>query len=180
MKIYIGESKLHGKGIFAKKDIKKGDIVFIIKGEKVNFLIHNKKQAKIAGFNWIGIRKNTWINPINHGLYINHSCEPNCAIKGRVTAAAIRDIKKNEEITFDYSLNEADIFWYIKCYCGSKNCRKTIRSIQFLHPKKFSGHESHIPKDFRKIYKKFNAFKFKNQKKLQTEWVNFIKKDFNV
>jgi len=180
MKIYIGESKLHGKGLFASRDIKKGEIIFIIKGKKINFLIHNKKQAKIAGFNWIGFSKNMWINPVHYGLYYNHSCEPNSAIKGRVTVVAIRNIKKGEEITFDYSLNEADIFWYIKCSCGSKSCRKTIKSIQFLHPKKFEKHKSCIPKDFRKIYEKFKSSEFENPKELEAGWVDFIKKDFNV
>ena len=76
MKVYIGKSKLHGKGLFASKDIKKGEIIFNIKGKKVNFLINDKKAAKIAGFNWIGIGRNSWIDPIDLGLYFNHSCNP--------------------------------------------------------------------------------------------------------
>jgi hypothetical protein len=180
MKINIRKSKLHGKGLFASRAIKKDEKIFTIKGQKLKFLIHNKKQAELAGFNWIGLGKNIWINPTHHGLYFNHSCNPNSAIKGTKTAVAIRNIKKDEEITFDYSLNEADIFWYIKCSCGSKNCRKTIRSIQFLHPKKFEKYKTCIPKDFQKIYKKFNTTKFKDPQKMKAEWINFIKKDFSV
>src|SRR3989344_3628683 len=126
MKIYIGKSKLHGKGLLASRDIKRGETVFTIKGKKVKFLIDSEKQAKIAGLNWIGWGKNVWIYPVNYGLYFNHSCNPNSAIKGKVTVVALRNIEKDEEVTFDYSLNEADIFWHIKCNCGSKNCRKII------------------------------------------------------
>jgi len=138
MKIYIGKSKLHGKGLLALKNIKRGEVIFIIKGKKINFLINNKTRAKMAGWNWIGYGKNTWIDPVNYGFYFNHSCRPNSAVKGKTRVVAIRDIKKNEEITFDYSLSEADIFWHIKCDCGSKNCRKIIRSIQFLPRKIFT------------------------------------------
>ena len=83
MKIYIGKSKLHGKGLLASRDIKRGETVFTIKGKKVKFLIDSEKQAKIAGLNWVGVGKNEWIDPINHCVFFNHSCNPNSAIKGR-------------------------------------------------------------------------------------------------
>lgn len=180
MKIYIGKSKLHGKGLFAAQDIKKGEIVFIIKGKKVNFLIDSEKSAKIAGLNWVGIGKNEWIDPINHCVYFNHSCDPNTAIKGKVTVVALRDIKKGEEITFDYSLNESDIFWHIKCNCGSKNCRKIIKSIQFLPQKNFERYIYRIPKYYRWVFSKFNSANFRNFKELKGAWLNFIKNNSNV
>ena len=180
MKIYIGKSKLHGKGIFASRKIKKGEIVFIMKGHKLNFLINNKKQAKIAGLNWVGLNKNEWINPLDYCIYFNHSCNPNAGIKGHVRFFALKNIKKDEEILFDYSLNEADIFWHIKCNCGSKNCRKIIKSIQFLPKKTFNKYICYIPEYFQRVYREFNLSKFKNFKDLRIKWVDFIKKDFNV
>ncbi len=180
MKIYIGKSKLHGKGIFAKRDIKKGEIVFLIKGQKIKFLINNEKQAKIAGLNWVGIGKNEWIDPIKHCIYFNHSCEPNSAIKGKVTVVALRNIKKGEEVAFDYSLNEADIFWHIKCNCGSKNCRKIIKPIQFLSHKIFPKHVSHVLKYYKQVFKKFHVSNFKKQKDFKEKWVSFIKTDSSV
>ena len=176
MNIYIGKSKLHGKGLFASKDIKKGEILFRIKGRKLNFLINNKKKAQMAGWNWIGIGKNKWIDPEGFGLYINHSCDPNSAILGTVTVVAMSNIKKDEEITSDYSLSEADIFWNIKCTCGSKNCRKIIKSIQFLPQNIFKKYITYIPDYFKRIFKKFNASNFNNYKNLELEWVSFIKK----
>ncbi len=180
MKIYIGKSKLDGKGLFAARKIKKGEIVFIIKGKKVKFLIDGEKQARIAGLNWVGIGKNEWIDPINHCIYFNHSCNPNSGIKGTVTVVALRDIKKNEEVTFDYSLDEADIFWHLKCNCNNTNCRKIIRSIQFLPHKIFNQRINSIPKYFQQVYKKYKISNFANEQELQEKWVNFLKKDFNV
>jgi len=65
------------------------------------------------------------------GWYINHSCSPNCVISGS-SILARRDIKRGEELTFDYS---TDVDWpgfAMKCRCGSLNCRGTIRAYRFL------------------------------------------------
>ena len=180
MKIHIEKSKLHGKGIFASRNIKKGEIVFIMKGKKIKFLINSEQQAKIAGLNWIGIGKNEWIDPNIYGSYFNHSCNPNSAIKGKVIVEALQNIKKGEEITLDYSLCEADIFWHIKCECGAKNCRKIIKSIQFLPQKTFAKNISMVPKYYRQVFRQFNISNFKNPKDFKRKWVNFLKKDFSV
>lgn len=76
--------------------------------------------------------------------FINHSCEPNLRIFARVgdhadkhihdlALFAIRDIKKGEELTFDYvdgqeeiegdAQNESMQGEMTKCLCGSKKCR---------------------------------------------------------
>ncbi|KAG8389773.1 hypothetical protein BUALT_Bualt01G0013400 [Buddleja alternifolia] len=69
----------------------------------------------------------------NLGRFINHSCDPNCRtekwmVNGEVCVGlfAIRDIKKGEEVTFDY--NYVRVFGAAakKCVCGSSNCRGYI------------------------------------------------------
>lgn len=180
MKAHFGKSKLHGKGVFATKDIKKGETIFILEGKKVKFLINNEHQANIAGMNWVGYDKNTWIDPIHFSVYLNHFCTPNSFIKGKKKIAARFDIKKGEEITIDYSLNEGDIFWEMPCHCGAKNCRKIIKSIQFLPLKTFEENINFIPRYFQKVYKKFNISNFKNYSELKTKWIDFISKGFSV
>lgn len=67
--------------------------------------------------------------------FINHSCEPNSGIKkitGKYFLIAVKDIKNNEEITWDYSTWVQEPLWKMKCYCGSKNCRGIIRSFRYL------------------------------------------------
>ena len=180
MKIHISKRRLHGKGLFAIKDIKKGEVVFIIKGKEINFLIDSKKSARAAGLNWVGVGKNRWVDPINHCVYFNHSCNPNTAIKGTVTVVATRNIKKDEEVTFDYSLNESDIFWSIKCNCGSHNCRRIIKSIQFLPKKSYNKYLKNIPAYYRYIFERFNISNFRNNKDFKNAWLDFIKKNSNV
>ncbi len=127
-KIYIGDSQFAGKGVFAKRLIKKGEIVFIVKGKEKKLVVTNEKNA-LYGDRWIAVDKNTWIDPFptNPWYFINHSCNPNVGVKGRVTLRAMKDIKKDEEITLDYSSNEPEKLWWMRCFCGEKKCRKKIR-----------------------------------------------------
>ena len=61
----------------------------------------------------------------NTARLINHSCEPNCEVledKGQLWIFALRDIKKNKELTYDYGFSfDKDYKQYI-CKCGAKNC----------------------------------------------------------
>jgi hypothetical protein len=68
------------------------------------------------------------------GWLINHSCDPNCFVSGR-SIVTQRDVRRGDELTFDYS---TDVDWpgfRMVCRCGSINCRKVIRAYRFL-PKK--------------------------------------------
>jgi hypothetical protein len=151
-KIYVGKSKIAGRGLFAKRSIKKGEIVFIMKGDIMKLNPRNRDKI-FSNPNVVGIDKDTWINPRPPYVYINHSCDPTVGVRGRVTYVALRDISKGEEITFDYSISE-DSSWYMRCNCGSKNCRKVIRSIRFLPPEFFKKYLSAFPTYFRNLYTK--------------------------
>lgn len=145
------ESGVHGKGAFATKDFKKGDTLFIFKGRVYKRDNKNVKDA-FANPNSIGIDKNTWIDPIGSFHFINHSCDPNMSIRGKVTFVALKNIKKGEELMFDYSINEADPRWHMKCNCGARNCRKLIKSIQSLPTRTYQHYFPFIPTYFRAVY----------------------------
>ncbi len=125
-KVYISETKHNGKGIFAGENIGEDEEIFTINGKVIStFYI---PFLSWIGKRWIGIGRNKWIKPNkdNFIYYTNHSCSPNSEIKDKVKLIALRDIKKLEEITFDYSKTEADPYWKMECKCGSKNCKKVI------------------------------------------------------
>lgn len=157
-KIVVRKSGIHGKGIFANTDIKKGSIVCIIKGPHMFMLNKNKRDA-LSNPDWVGFKINHWINPVPPFKYLNHSCNPNSGVKGSVTLVALKNIKIGEEITIDYSITEADTRWYMKCNCKSKNCRGIIKSIQFLPKKIYNKYTPNISKDFRSIYETTNKNK---------------------
>ena len=47
---------------------------------------------------------------------------------------ATRDIKKGEEVTYDYAMTDADYDYSFKCNCGSKDCRKVITTNDWKSP----------------------------------------------
>ena len=76
--------------------------------------------------------------------FINHSCNPNCGIKGHLQIVAMRDIESGEEITFDYAMTESSDY-SMDCKCGAKNCRKTITGNDWKLPilqKRYNGYFS--------------------------------------
>ena len=61
----------------------------------------------------------------NTAKYINHSCNPNCEvdiIKGKIWILAIQDIKKGDELSYDYGFGYDEDYKQFRCKCGSKNC----------------------------------------------------------
>ncbi len=155
-KIIEDSSKIHGKGIFARQNIEKNQPICVIKGRKM-FKINKDEEDALAHPDWVGFEMNHWVDPIPPFKYLNHSCNPNSAIKGKVTLVALKDITAGEEITIDYSIIEADPRWYMKCNCKEPNCRGIIRSIQFLPEAIYKKYTPHISKVFQSVYERTNS-----------------------
>ena len=95
-KFYVGESKIHGKGIFSSKKILAGELIDTFRG----FPCEDEEDIHVL---WLedgnGGWKGLWVtNDIRYG---NHSKQPNAELDG-VYLYAIRDIDPDEEITFHY------------------------------------------------------------------------------
>ena len=122
--IYVKNS-LFGKGIFASRTIKKGEKICIMKGKKISAKQLDKvvKSGRNILVDPLQIADDRFINLTRPYVLINHSCSPNAGIKKENVLFALRDIKKDEEILFDYSSVWLEGF---VCKCESKNCRKYI------------------------------------------------------
>jgi SET domain-containing protein len=153
LKWYIQKSQISGKGVFVKQTIKKGEVVFVLKGGLRPYIMRHVYDS-LAYPNWIGIDENLWIDPKKPANYLNHSCRPNMGIRGRQQMIALRDIKKDEEVTIDYSITEADKFWYMECLCEDSECRKIIKSIQTLPEDVFKRYYPYVGRYFTKVYQK--------------------------
>ncbi len=154
-KWYINKSSIHGKGVFASFDLKKGDLIDYLYGNLIKIKKNEiNKKFPLSSQNWIGVGVNKWIDPDLPFVSINHSCSPNVGIQGERSFRAIRDIKKDEELVFDYAISEVDLLRPMKCSCNCSNCRKEIRSIQFLSKKTLNKYLPCVPTLFLKIYDK--------------------------
>ena len=111
-----------GLGLFASRDIKKGELVIEYVGEKIS----NKDQDLLNGKYLFEINSRWTIDGkarSNIARYVNHSCKPNCEPeirKGRIFIEAKRNIKAGEELCYNYGKEYFNEF--IKpfgCRCSS-------------------------------------------------------------
>jgi hypothetical protein len=144
----IKNSPIQGKGLFSQVSVARGTTLFTIKGER-NGHVYDPFMAD-QNPNWIGIGYENWIvlPPGHIGLYINHSCKPNVIITEQLHVLALAPIKANEELLLDYSTTELDPYWKMNCNCGAAECRKVLRSFQFLPPELQMVYQSFISPSF--------------------------------
>ena len=128
--IEIKKSK-SGKGLFAKKFIKKKAIVFHFEGVIGDDAHTNPESLQIDDNKFLE-------STLKFDDFLNHSCEPNCFIDWKnMDLVALRDIRIGEEITFDYNTAEYDLIEMVKncsfkCNCGSKNCIAEVKGFRYL------------------------------------------------
>lgn len=65
-------------------------------------------------------------NKLSIEWYFNHSCDGNLGFDKYGDFIAIKNIKKGEELCYDYGLIESNPDYKMTCKCKSRNCRKII------------------------------------------------------
>ena len=131
MKLYKNrKSNIHRHGLSAATDIKKGQRIIQYKGKKVSLhkVENDPKYDNDKPIYLFTLSKRYDLDgdfKFNTARLINHSCSPNCEVmdyKKQLWVFAMRDIKKNEELTYDYGFSfDKDYKQYV-CKCGAKNC----------------------------------------------------------
>lgn len=107
-KIYINDSKtaIGERGVFAKKDIKKGEIIETCPVIEFSDDSSDPKQSDLVTYTfYFGENKDESTILLGFGSIYNHSYEPNSVYKQNdmtVNFIANRNIKKDEEILVNY------------------------------------------------------------------------------
>ncbi|HMO62351.1 MAG TPA: SET domain-containing protein-lysine N-methyltransferase [Ferruginibacter sp.] len=127
-----------GYGIYANCDIAGHEIIF--KGEEKSQRIVTRRYV---AENWNDAEKENfrkYAYPLSNEVFLlwdnnpgnwapqNHSCTPNTAYNG-LNVIALRNIKKGEELTLDYTAFLDEHMESFQCSCGSANCRGVIAGI---------------------------------------------------
>jgi uncharacterized protein len=133
-RLIIRSSDIHAAGCFALDRIPSGTRVLEYAGERI---------SKAEGDNRYDGRPFTYLFGVGDGeividghsmaMFVNHSCDPNCETDeedGRVYIESIRDIAAGEELTYDYYLYDGEDD--APCTCGSKRCRGSMYSPEWL------------------------------------------------
>jgi len=138
-RISVRYSGIHGKGVFAARAIPKGTRIIEYKGVRMAEDAADEKYGDDESphtFLFL-LDDKTVIDANRRGnsaRWINHSCDPNCETNeenGRLFIDAIRDIRRGEELSYDYKLIVDERYTpalkrLYACGCGARKCRGTI------------------------------------------------------
>ena len=138
----IRSSGIHNQGVFARQRIRSGEEIVQYLGERISHeeadrrglereaMVQNSKSGE--GAVYLFTLNEDWVldgnEEDNPARLINHSCEPNCEAviygdgeEAEIWLVAKRDLKKGEELSFDYGF-DLENFREHPCLCGSKKC----------------------------------------------------------
>ncbi|PVU92727.1 hypothetical protein BB561_003651 [Smittium simulii] len=140
-KIRIGDAGKKGYGIYAEENIKSGQFIIEYTGEMVSmsdFITRTHKYTEIGQIHhyFMSVDQHQVIDATlkgNAARFINHSCNPNCALQRWIVAGqirmgifALREIKIGQELSFDYKFERFEGSEPQKCYCGDELCKGVI------------------------------------------------------
>ncbi len=144
--IIARRSPIHGTGVFARRKLAAGSHVIQYEGRLITHGQADKEYGDggETGHTFLFTLNSRYIIDANVGgtdaRWINHSCDPNCQavlVEGKsrkydeVHIEALRDIKRGEELTYDYGItlevrHTARLKKIWECRCGSPKCTGTM------------------------------------------------------
>jgi uncharacterized protein len=129
-KTEVRPSPIEGQGLFACRSITPGEIVAIKGGHILDRRTLDRMRSRVAGSSiqiadgfYIGARTRAEIR--KNKLYINHSCAPNLGLVGQIVFVALRAIRRGEELTYDWAMEENRPARLV-CRCGASRCRRVL------------------------------------------------------
>jgi hypothetical protein len=129
-KVAARESSIHGRGLFAKGPILKGEVICV----KGGYIFDRRVLQSMP--DWfraaeVQVAEDLFIGPLQEDeregsmIFSNHSCDPNIGVRGQIVFVAMRDIESGEELTHDWATTDDDDY-NIECNCGAADCRKIL------------------------------------------------------
>ena len=127
--VYVAECKL-GRGVFARRTIRKGDNILAFEGPLIDFAETRRRGPRECMAIQVG--PNQHIDTLPPGVFANHSCAPNAGIQHDRQLIALRDIQTGEEVCYDYSTTMDEKSFTMHCLCGAPGCRQVVTDFSEL------------------------------------------------
>ena len=158
-KLEVRRSTIHGRGVFARVAVRKGERLAIFGGEvmhidEIDDLPESMQEypMQIEERFVLGSRSARRAEPAD---LVNHSCAPNAGFRGQIFLVAMRAIAAGEEITFDYGMvvspsSDSDIVFEMTCRCQRRDCRGVITETDWRRPdlqRRYDGYFSQYLQD---------------------------------
>jgi uncharacterized protein len=133
-KLEVRDTGKYGMGVFTKEGIKKGERLIVFGGYAMT-VREEQKLSRSLSDNAIQIDDDLVIgirnkSEVEIASCVNHSCNPNAGFRGQIFLVAIKNIKKDEEVLFDYAMVLHDVVgvqpYKMKCECGQERCRRVV------------------------------------------------------
>lgn len=138
--VYIAPTPPLGFGVFASRPWTAGDVIISDEDGSYFDLVMTYAELKARGYD-----VHDDVVQVGHDAFIpatgtvddfmNHSCAPNCGV--RLTprgyqVVALRDIARDEQLTYDYSTYMTARYGELTCLCGAPECRGKISGFETL------------------------------------------------
>jgi hypothetical protein len=149
--VVVKRSRIHGRGVYAARRIRKGTRVIEYLGERISHEVADARydlKDDNDGHTFLFVVDDDICIDAgvggNPARFINHKCDANCETvidNKRVFIEAIRTIEPGEELGYDYQLtwestdDPAELKLY-ECRCGAANCRGTMLDVTPLDEKR--------------------------------------------
>ena len=168
----VRTSKIHGRGVFAARPIRKdirvleytGPIISEKEADKVGISTDKDGHSHTMLFQ---VSKKRVINGNEGGdaRYVNHGCDPNCETEqdgDQIFIKSLRAIKKGEELVYDYHLQvpgkiTEEVRKEYACFCGSPKCRGTQIAASILAKQAKKDEKKKMKEEEKNLSKKKKA-----------------------
>jgi hypothetical protein len=144
--VVVKNSKIHGRGVYAARRIRKGTRVIEYLGERISHAVADARYDEKAddGHTFLFVVDDDICIDAgvggNPARFINHKCDANCETiieNKRVFIEALRTIEPGEELGYDYQLtwestDDPEELKLYACRCGAAACRGTMLDVKPL------------------------------------------------
>ncbi|HET7201842.1 MAG TPA: SET domain-containing protein-lysine N-methyltransferase [Steroidobacteraceae bacterium] len=138
--VVVRNSRIHGRGVYAARRIRKGTRIIEYVGERISHEVADARyDAKPDdGHTFLFVVDDEVCIDAgiggNAARFINHKCDANCETvieNRRVFIEALRTIQPGEELGYDYQLtwestDDPEELELYRCLCGAPTCRGTM------------------------------------------------------